>query len=186
MREVRAVVLGLLVVVLVGIALAFWRRPAREYRRIKGYHVQIVKNDGGSRRQISFRVPMSLVAHAAAFAPLSDIGGDLKTDWGNGQVTAHDIMEAAAQSAPGRPGVITRDHTRIEVAAEGRALDVLVKNDWDRTVRVRVPRALVESLSGEKRISARDILRRLDELGPGEVVVIRSRDDEVTITAEPR
>jgi len=35
MKEVRAVVLGLLVVVLAAIALAFWRRPAPEFKRIQ-------------------------------------------------------------------------------------------------------------------------------------------------------
>jgi hypothetical protein len=51
---------------------------------------------------------------------------------------------------------------------------------------VRVPRALVESLSNRRRISPRDILKNLDEMGPGDVVVVRDRDDEVTITAEAR
>ena len=32
----------------------------------------------------------------------------------------------------------------------------------------------------------RDILRKLDELGPGDVVVVKDRDKEVTITAEAR
>ena len=100
--------------------------------------------------------------------------------------TSRDILEAAARSVPGQPGEIKRDRATISVTAEGSALEIVVKDEWDRTVRVRVPRSLVESLSSDKRISPREILRRLDELGPGDIVAIRDRDDEVTITAEPR
>ncbi len=35
-------------------------------------------------------------------------------------------------------------------------------------------------------MSTRDLLRHLDELDPGDLVTIRDRDDEITITAEPR
>ncbi|HSS43997.1 MAG TPA: hypothetical protein VLO07_01555 [Thermoanaerobaculia bacterium] len=186
MKEVRAIVLGLFVVVLVAVGLAFWRRPAKEFRRIQGYRVEIQKSEGGLRRHVTFRVPISLVARIVSLAPMSDISGDGKADWGSGEITARDILEAAGKSAPGQPGVIVHDHDRIEVTADGMALSIVVKDAWDKTVRVRVPRALIESLSEEKRISARDILRRLDELGPGDVVVIRDGNQEVTITAEGR
>ena len=184
MREVRAVVMGLLVVVLVALALAFWRRPARELRHIRGYRVEIRKSEGDSRRRVSFTVPISLVARIASLAPVADIGGDLKADWGDGEITARDLLDAADRSAPGKPGMISRGHTRIEVTLEGSALEILAKDDWDKTIRLRVPRALIESFSRDRRISPQEILRRLDELGPGEVVVIRDHDDEVTITAE--
>jgi hypothetical protein len=186
MRETRAVVLGLLVVVLVAIAIAVWRRPARELRHLRGFKVEIQKSEGATRRHVSFHVPIALVARVASLVPMADWGRDFRSDWGDGEVTAQDILDAAGRSAPGKPGEITRDHNRIEVTADGSALEIVVKDDWDRTVQVRVPRSLVESLSSEKRISPREILRRLDELGPGDVVVIRDRDDEVTITAEPR
>ena len=117
---------------------------------------------------------------------MADLGGGFRADWEDRNVTARDILDAAGKSAPGQPGVIQRDRARIEVTAEGSAVEIVVKDEWDKTVRVRVPRALVESLSSEKRISPHEILRRLDELGPGDIVVIRDRDDEVTITAEPK
>ena len=69
---------------------------------------------------------------------------------------------------------------------DGPAIEIVIRDDWDKTVRLRVPRVLVESLSGEKRLSPRNLLKKLDELGPGDVVVIRDRDDQVTITAVPR
>lgn len=185
MKEVRAIVLGLFVVVLVATGLALWHRPAKEFRHIQGYRVEIQKSEGGKRRHVSFHVPISLVARIVSLAPMSEIGSNW-TDWGAGEITPRDILDAARKSAPGQPGVITHDHDRIEVTADGLALEILVKDAWDKTVRVRVPRALIESFSGEKRVSARDILRRLDELGPGDVVVIRDGDEEVTITAEAR
>jgi hypothetical protein len=181
MREVRAVVVGLLVVVLVAVAIAVWRRPARELKHLRGFRVEIQKSEGGSRKHISFHVPIAFVARVASFVPMANWG---RNDWGDGDVTAQDILDAAGRSAPGKPGEIVRDHNRIEVTAEGSALDISVKDDWDRTVQVRVPRSLVESLSSDKLISPREILRRLDELGPGDVVTVRDRDNEVTITAE--
>jgi hypothetical protein len=186
MKEVRAIVLGLFVVILVATALAFWHRPAKEFRRIQGYRVEIQKSEGGSRRHVSFHVPIGFVARIVSLAPFSDLGSDWKTDWGSGEITPKDILDAAGKSAPGQPGVITHDQDRIEVTTDGPALEIVVKDAWGKTVRVRVPRALIESLSDEKRVSAREILRRLDELGPGDVVVIRDGDNEVTISAEAR
>lgn len=185
MKEVRAIVLGLFVVVLVATGLALWHRPVKEFRRIRGYRVEIQKSEGGKRHHASFTVPMSLVARIASLAPMSDLS-DWKTDWGSGEITPKDILDAARKSAPGQPGVITHDHDRIEVTADGLALEILVKDAWGKTVRVRVPRALIETFSEEKRVSAREILRRLDELGPGDVVAIRDGDQEITITAEAR
>ncbi len=186
MKEIRAVVLGLLVVVLVAIAIAVWRRPARELTHVRGFRVEIQKTEGGSRRHISFHVPIALIARIASFVPMADLGSDFRADWEDRNVTARDILDAAAKSAPGQPAEIKRDHATIQVSSEGSALEIVVHDEWDRTVRVRVPRTLVESLSADRRISPREILRRLDELGPGDIVTIRDRDDEVTITAEPR
>jgi hypothetical protein len=186
MREVRAVVIGLVIVVLGALALAWWRRPAPEFARIKGYRVDVREKEGDSTRRVSFTVPTNLIARIARFAPIEDIGGDLKAEWDDGELSARDVLDAADRSAPGSPGVIERDRKRIEVTANGPALEIVVKDDWDKTVRFRLPRSLVESFSGESNISPRDILKRLDELGPGEVVTIRDGNDEVTITAEPR
>ena len=185
MKELRAVVIGVLVIVLVAIALAVWRRPAREFRHVGGYRVEIQKMEGGARKHVSFTVPMALIARIASFVPMAKIK-PFRTDWGDSDLTARDILDAADKSSPGQPGVIVRDRNRIEVTAQGLAIEILVKDEWGKSVRVRVPRLLIEGLSGEKRVSPRDILRRLDELGPGDVVSIKDGDDEVTITAQPR
>lgn len=182
MKEVRAVVIGVLVIVLVAIALAVWRRPAREFHHVRGYRVDIQKSEGGRRKHVSFTVPMALIARIATFVPLGDWHS--RNDWGDSNLTARDILDAADKSAPGQPGVIVHDRNRIEVTGQGAAVEILVKDEWGKTVRVRVPRALIESVSGEKRVTPHDILKRLDELGPGDIVVIRDGEDEVTITAE--
>ena len=114
------------------------------------------------------------------------LGGSARADWGEARVTARDILDAADKSRPGEPGVLTKDHSRIEVQADGRALDIQVRDDWDKTVRIRLPRSIVESFSKESRVSPRDILHRLDDLGPGDVVSVHDRDQEVTITAEAK
>ena len=62
-----------------------------------------------------------------------------------------------------------------------------VKDDWDKTVHIRLPRvARRESSPDDRDVDPDVILQRLDELGPGDVVTIHDGDDEVTITAEPR
>jgi hypothetical protein len=183
MKEIRAVVIGLVVVLLAAMAIGYWRRPGREFRRVRGYRVEISKNEGGgSRRHVSFTVPMSLVARIATLAPVSDIGGS-GSDWNE---NAHDILEAAKQSAPGQPAVITRNHNRFEVTSDGPTLEIVAKDDWDKVVRIRVPRSLVEAFNGDARISPRDVLRKLDDMGPGDVVSIHDRDADVTITAQSR
>ena len=186
MKETRAVVLGLFVVILVAIAFASWHRPSRELKHVKGYRVEIEKSEGGTKRHVSFSVPMGLIARITSLAPIADFGTDFKTDWDSGDLTARDILNAASESAPGKPGVITRGATKIEVTADGTAINIAIKDDWGKSVQVRVPRALVESLSDQKRISPKDILKKLDEMGPGDIVVVRDHDNEVTITAEAR
>lgn len=186
MKEIRAVVLGLVVVVLVAMALAFWRHPAPEFSRIKGYRVEIRERDGEHTREVNFSVPSKLIAQIARFAPIRDFGANIRGNWGNGEISAREILDAADRSSPGQPGVIKKDDTIIEVTADGPALEIVAKDDWNKTVRLRMPRSLVESFSGERNISPREVLQRLDELGPGEVVRIRDGDDEVTITAEAR
>jgi len=186
MKEVRAVVLGLLIVLIGAILVAYWRRPARDLKRVSGYRVEIEKSEGGSRKHVSFTVPMTLVARIATFVPFTDIGADARSNWNDADVTPKDILTAADQSSPGKPGIVSKSHNKIEVSQDGQAIEIVIRDDWDKTVRLRVPRALVESLSGEKRISPRDLLKKLDELGPGDVVVIRDRDDQVTITAVAR
>lgn len=185
-KETRAVVLGLFVVVLCAFALSFWRRPAAEFERIKGFRVEVRSKDGDATRKVAFDIPSNLVARIAKMAHLESIGGDVRAEWGKGDVTPRQILDAAEQSAPGKPGVIKKDDATIEVLADGEALEIDVKDDWDKHVHLRLPRVLVEALTEDGKISTSEILRRLDELGPGDVVTIKDRDSEVTITAQPR
>ena len=186
MRELRAVVLGLFVVVIAALCLAFWRRPAPEFRHVKAFRIEVREKDGDSTKHASFTIPTNLIARLAKFAPIDEIGHEMRADWSRGDVTPKEILDAAAESAPGKPAIIKKDDYTIEVTADGPALEISIQDHWDKTVRLRLPRAIVESFSGERRISKRDILTRLDELGPGDVVVVKDRDKEVTITAQAR
>ncbi|MEP6995588.1 MAG: hypothetical protein ABI968_13770 [Acidobacteriota bacterium] len=186
MKEVRAIVIGLIVVVVAAVMLAFWRRPAPEFTRIKEFRVQVKNKDGDATRMASFTVPTNLLARLAKLAHLESIGGDIATDWGRGNVTVHDLLEAADRSEPGKPGIIQKDDSKIEVADDGGLLTIDVHDGWDKNVHVKMPRAIVEGLSGEHGISVSEILRRLDGLDPGDVVTIRDSNSEVTITAVPR
>jgi hypothetical protein len=184
-KEVRAVVLGLFVVVLVALALSFWRRPAAEFTRVQGFRVEIRSRDGSETKTASFDIPSNLLARIAKLAPLQSIGGDIRREWSKEDVTPRQILDAAEESAPGKPGVIKKDDATIEVVADGNRLDIDVKDEWDKHVHVRLPRIFIETLSDDGRISTSEILRRLDELGPGDVVKIQDHDTEVTITAQP-
>ncbi len=184
-REVRAVVLGLFVVVLAALALSFWRRPAAEFQRIKGFRVEIRSRDGGETRHASFNVPSNLLARLAKLAP-KELGTDMRREWSKEDVTPRQILDAAEESAPGKPGVIKKEDATIEVMADGGVLEIDVKDEWDKHVHIRLPRVLIEALSDDKgRISTSEILEKLDELGPGDVVTIQDHDNEVTITAQP-
>jgi hypothetical protein len=183
MRELRAVVLGLFIVLVIVLAVHFWHAPSREFRHVRGYRVEIAKTENGGRKHVSFHVPMSALARIASLVPVSDIGGT-RVDWSEGHVTAKEILDAADRSKPGEPGVITKDHNKIEVQADGAAIEIKVSDDWNKRVSVRLPRSLVQSFTADTRVTPKDILRRLDELGPGDVVVVQDRDEEVKITAE--
>jgi len=185
-KQVRAVVLGLFVVVLAALALSVWNRPAVEFRRIKNFRVEVKEKDGDSTRTVSFNIPTNLVARIAKLAPMREIGGDIRADWGRKDVSAREILDAADKSKPGSPGVIKKDEATIEVTADGPALDINIKDDWDKNLHVHLPRAIVESLSDDHRMSTSEILQRLDELDPGDIVVIKANGKEVTITAQPR
>jgi len=185
MREIRAVVAGLVVLVLIAMAWSLWQRPGREFHKIKGYRVEIQKQEGESRKHMSFTIPIATVARIASFIPIG-IHGNWDSDWGHGNVTGADILKAAAESAPDKPGLIERDGNRIEVVADGFVLDITVKDDWGKTVKVRVPRTLVEGFTEGRGLSVKEVLKKLDELGPGDVVRVQDGENEVTITAEAR
>jgi hypothetical protein len=184
-KEVRAVVLGVFVVVLAALAMSYWRRPAAEFQRIKGFRVEIKSRDGGETRHASFNVPSNLVARLARLAP-KELTTDFKREWSKEEITPRQILDAAEESAPGKPGVIKKDDATIEVTADGGVLEIDVKDEWDKHVHIRMPRVLIEAFSDDKaRITTSEILEKLDELGPGDVVTIQDHDSEVTITAQP-
>jgi hypothetical protein len=185
MKEIRAVVLGVVVLMLIAAALAFWKRPAPEFDRVKGFKVEVKEREGDKTHRVSFSVPSNLVARVAKLSPIRRFGADMHADW-EGDVSPRDILNAAAESAPGKPGVIRKDDNTIEVLAQGAVLDIVIRDDWGKSVHVRVPRAVVESFSGDREITPRQLLEHIDELGPGEVIVVRDGDKEVTITAEAR
>ena len=186
MKDVKAIVLGLLVVVVAAVAMAFWRRPAAEFTRIKEFRVEVRNKDGDSTRRATFRIPTTLIARLVKLGHLESIGGDIATDWGHGDVSVRDILEAADRSADGKPGLVEKGDSKIEVAAEDQMLSIDVRDGWDKHVHIRLPRAILEGLSDERGISTSEILRRLDGLDPGDVVTIKDADNEVTITAVPR
>lgn len=189
-REIRAVVLGLLVVVIFAIGLAFWRRPAGEFHRIRAFHVQVKKRDGGETRTMSFNVPVSLLAQMTRLAHLENFESDMRREFEKGEITPRQILDAADESEEGengKPGVIKKDDATIEVRKDGSSVRIDVKDDWDKHVRIRVPRSLIEAFSEDHPLSIRDIIHSLDELDPGDVVTIQDGDEgEVTITAVPR
>jgi|RhiMetdeSRZDD1v2_1073273.scaffolds.fasta_scaffold06187_7 hypothetical protein len=185
-KDLRAVVLGLFIVVLGAMALAFWRRPAAEFRKIRSFRVEVTEREGDSTRHASFSVPSGLLAHFAKLAPMHEIKADLQHEWAKGDVTPRDILDAADQSKDGKPGVIKKDEATIEVRADGKMLVIDIKDEWDKHVHVRVPRNLVEGLDEGHSLSISEVLRGLDDLGPGDVVTIKDGDSEITITAVPR
>ncbi len=186
-KEVRAVVLGVFVVVLFALGIAYWRGPARDFHRIRGFRVEVKKTDGGETRKFSVHVPVALIAQLTRLAHIDDaLDGDIRTAWDKSDVTPRQILDAADESTPDKPGVIRKDDQTIEVRSDGDAILIDVRDDWDQKVHIRLPRSLVEVFSEDHPMSARDLIRHLDELDPGDLVTIRDRDDEITITAEPR
>jgi hypothetical protein len=187
MKETRAVILGLAVVMLVVAMLAYWRRPAPEFARVKSFKVEVQeKEHNGSMRRVSFSIPSNLVARVAKLAPIERIGADINADWDDEDVTPREILDAADRSEPGKPTVLQKDDKTIEVQGLGNIIEVRVKDSWGKNVQVRLPRAIIESVSGGRDISPREFLQRIDELGPGDVIHIQDGDDVVTITAQAR
>ena len=186
-KETRAIVLGLFVVVVFALGLAYWRGPARDFHRIRGFRVEVKKTDGNETRKFSVHVPVALIAQLTRLAHIEDtLDGDIRTAWDESDVTPRQILDAADGSTPDKPGIIKKDDETIEVRADGDAILIDVHDDWDKRVHIRLPRSLVEVFSSDHPMSARDLIRHLDELDPGDLVTIRDRDDEITITAEPR
>ena len=167
-KETRAIVLGLFVVVVFALCLSAWRGPAREFRNIKGFQVEVKKTEGDETRAFHFTVPVSLLAQLTRLAHIDDaLDGDIRAAWDKGDITPRELLDAADESRPDKPSVIKNDDATIEVRQDGDAILVDVRDDWDHDVHIRVPRTLVE-------------------VDPGDFVTIRDKDAEITITAQPK
>lgn len=186
-KEVKAVVLGLFVVVVFAIGLAVWRGPARDFHRIKGFRVEVKTKDGDETRKLSIPVPVSLLAQLARLANIDDaLDGEIRAHWDDADITPRQILDAADAATAEKPGVITHEDKVIEVRTQDQSILIDVRDDFDEKVHIQLPRYLVELFADDQPLTARELLRRLDELNPGDVVTIRDRDDEITIKAEPR
>lgn len=187
-KEVRAVVFGLVVVILAALALSFWHGPAREFHRIKGFRVDVKKKDGDEVRRVSFNVPVALLAQLTRIAHLDDdFDRDIRRAWDDKDITPREILDAADESEKGKPAVIKRDDATIEVGTSGDNIVIDVKkDDSEENVHISLPRHLLEVFAEDHPFSTRDLMRRLDELNPGDPVTIRHGDDEVVITAQEK
>ena len=89
MKEIRAIVLGSVVVVVAALMLAFWRRPAREFTRHQGIPGRGQENRGRRDARLSIHGPDD--AHLPASRGSSHIDsvvdGDIRADWGKGDIT---------------------------------------------------------------------------------------------------
>jgi hypothetical protein len=186
-KDVRAVVLGLLVVVLVALGFAFWRGPSREFRKLKGFQVEVKKTEGDETRSFNFTVPVSLLAQLSRLARLDHkLDGDIRAAWDDADITPRQILDAADAATPEKPGTIEVEGHAVEVRSEGDKLLIDVEDDWDHRVHIELPRYLVEVFADDEPLTTRELLRRLDELNPDDVVTIRDREDEIVIRAEAR
>ncbi len=187
-KEVRAVVFGLVVVVLAALALSYWRGPSRDFHRIKGFRVEVKKRDGDEIRRMAFNVPVALLAQLTRIAHFDEsFDRDIRRAWDHSDITPRQILDAADESEKDKPGIIKKDDATIEVRAEGEQILIdIKKDDADENVHIGLPRHLLEVFAEDHPFSARDLMRRLDELNPGDPVTIRHGDDEVIITAEEK
>ena len=187
MKETRAVVLGLAFVMLIVAMLAYWRRPAPEFSRVRAFKVEVhERENNGSMRRVSFSIPSNLVARVAKLAPIERFGADINADWDDDDVTPREILEAADKSEPGKPTILTKNDKTVEIQGLGNIVEIRVRDSWGKNVQVRLPRAIIESVSGGRDMSPKELLQRIDELGPGDVIHIQDGDDELTITAQAR
>jgi len=187
-------VAGIVVVVLVAVLWGFFRRPAPGMRRVRSFRVQIDGDRDGRRKHVSVRIPGFLVGKVSSLAS-NAWDENAFADWdfsGDGdriRITPKDVLDAADKSEPGKPTPIPireGGEDRLEVSREGNEVHVVVYDHDRHDVEITAPRALIAGLSQEKALSLRDLLRRIDELGPGELVTVKSEDATIKVTAESR
>jgi hypothetical protein len=146
-KEVRAVVFGLVVVVLAAIALSFWHGPAREFHRIRSFRVEVKKKDGDEIRRMSFNVPVTLLAQLTRIAHIDEsFDRDIRRAWDNSDITPREILDAADESEKDKPSILHKDEATIAVLADGDTIriDVTKERDPDENVHIALPRHLLE------------------------------------------
>jgi len=193
MKETRAVVVGLVIVVVAALMWGFFRRPVPGMHRVRSFRVQIDGDRDGRHKHVSMRIPGFLVAKVSNLASHAWEDGDF-TDWsfdgdeGRTRITPKDILDAADKSKPGSPTAIAlkNGEDRLEVSREGGSIRIEVFAHARRDVQIVAPRPLVERLAQEEPLSLRQLFRRIDELGPGELVTVTSEDATIRVTAESR
>ena len=191
MNETLAIVVGLVVVVLIAFAWSFFRRPAVGMRKVRAFRVEIHGDSHGERQNISIRIPGFFVGKAVQMA-----SGAWERQWRRAQsmdfegttVTPRQLLDAADRSRTGQTVTIDVGHGHLDVRQDGTAIQITAREGDDRHGRaeITVPRALVESLAQEEPLSPRELLARIDAMGPGDLVSVKSDDGEVRITAEAR
>lgn len=192
MKETRAVVTGLVIVVLVALVWGFFRRSTPPgMRKVHSFRVQIDGDRDGRHKHVSVRIPGFLVAKVSSLASHALEDAEF-TDWnfdgenGHTRVTPRDILDAAARSEPGKPSIISLHggDDRLEVSREGENIRIVIFDRARRDVTIAAPRAFVESFAREEPLSVRNLFRRIDDIGPGELVTVTSEDATVKVTAE--
>ncbi len=194
MKELRAAVLGVVVVVLIAIVWGFVRRPMPGMTRVRSFRVEIDGHENGRDKHISVRLPGFLVGKVSQLVSRTWEDDDwrdwsLTVDGEDRRITASEILAAAEKSSPGHP-------TRIALHGGEDSLDVVsdagevrvhvLREGGRRDAEIILPKALLAGLAQEKPITPREILHRIDTLGPGEIVSIRSEDGSVRVIAEGR
>ena len=113
------------------------------------------------------------------------------TDWNYDRRTAHagDAQghpDAAAKSEPDKPATISLHggDDRLEVSREGDNIRIVIFDRARRDVEIVAPRAFVERFAQEEPLSVRALFRRIDDIGPGDLVTVTSEDATIKVTAE--
>lgn len=192
MKELRAIVLGAVVVVLIALVWGFLRRPAPGMTRVHSFRVEIDGHENGRDKHISVRLPGFLVGKVSQLVSHSWDNDDwhdwtFMVDGEDRRITPREILDAAEKSSPGHPTriAIHDGDEALNVATDGGEIRVHVLHEGGRReAEIILPKILLAGLAQEKPISPKEILRRIDSLGPGEIVSIRSEDGNVRVIAE--
>jgi hypothetical protein len=192
MKELRAVILGVVVVVAIALVWGFVRRPAPGMTRVRSFRVEIDGRENGREKHVSVRLPGFLVGRVSQLVSHSWDNDDWR-DWSvtvdgeDRRLTPGEILAAAEKSTPGHPTRIALHggEDSLDVVAEADEIRVHVLHEGGmRDAEIILPRVLLAALAQEKPITPREILHRIDTLGPGEIVSIRSEDGNVRVIAE--